>query len=84
MMDTLVGERVPFGFRRCQAERLARGMAPPLLEHRVPCEDSVGAAVFLKGMPCNGLLRSALSERSLPVQARPFADPIEFIARFGN
>ena len=47
MMDTLVGERVPFGFRRCQAERLARGMAPRLLDkgYKVTVFDKSAAAV---------------------------------------
>jgi hypothetical protein len=53
MMDTLVCARVLFSSRRCfRQNALARGTAP-LLEHRVPYEGSVEAAirVFLKGMP---------------------------------
>jgi hypothetical protein len=52
-----------------QAER-AGARTAPLLEHRVPYEGSVEAAirVFPKGMPNNGLLRT-LTKVSLLVQA---------------
>ena len=51
--------RVLFSSRRCfRQNALAR--TAPLLEHRVPYEGSVEAAirVFPKGMPNNGLLRT--------------------------
>jgi hypothetical protein len=72
MVDMLLGERVPFGFRRYfRQNALAARMAPPLLEHRAPYEGPGKAAigVFLEGMPSNALLWRALAEASLLVQA---------------
>jgi hypothetical protein len=59
MMDTLVCVRVLFSSRRCFRQK-ALARTAPLLEHRVPYEGSVEAAirVFPKGMPNNGLLRT--------------------------